>query len=83
MENLSDAALERRVVNEMPVSPPKTRNEPTRVPVSDNPRNGCGRTSSRLTYLAGLHVVSLACAWSQLIRPAWDESVQPLPGLAG
>jgi hypothetical protein len=59
MENLSDAPLERRVVAEMPVSQPKTSGELTRVPAPDNPCNGSGR---RLTYLAGLHVASLACA---------------------
>ena len=62
MENFSDPPFERRVVNEMPVSQLKTRNELTRVPVLDNPGNGCGCTTSRLTYRAGLHILSLAWA---------------------
>jgi len=49
----------------MPVSQSKTSGELIRVPVPDNSGNGCGRTSSRLAYLAGLHVVSLACTSRQ------------------
>jgi hypothetical protein len=59
-EDLSDAAFERWVVTEMPISLPKTHNELVRVSVLDHPGNGRRRTSSRLTHFAGRHVVSLA-----------------------
>ena len=75
MENFSYAALERCVVTEMPVSQPKTSGELTRVPVPDNSRNGCGRTSSRLTDLAGLHVASLACASTPPSRCSHQSAV--------
>ena len=59
-----------------------------------NSGNGCGRTSSRLTYLAGLHVVSLACAGRHLnaattrlrsLRLAWRCSARwpPFPFSSG
>jgi hypothetical protein len=67
-EGLGDATLKRRVVTEMPVSHPKTRNELTRMPVPDNSGNGCGRSFSRLAYVAGLHVASLACVRSMATR---------------
>ena len=62
LEDLNDATFERWVVTEMSIGQPKTHNELTRVPVLNNSGNVRGRTSSRLTYLAGLHVASLACA---------------------
>jgi hypothetical protein len=67
-EDLGDATLKGRVVTEMPVSQPKTRNELACVPVPDNSRDGCGRTSSRLAYVAVLHVASLACVRSTATR---------------
>jgi hypothetical protein len=62
LEDLSDAKFERWVVTEMSIGQPKTHDDLARVPVLDNTGDGRGRTSSRLTCLAGLHVASLACA---------------------